>query len=114
VPVFKIDREQMKRVMINLLDNAVDAIDGGGEVVVDLSYDKGHGTVRIEVSDNGRGIQAHHKTRIFEPYFSTKKSGTGLGLAIVSSIISDHDGAISVRDNTPRGTRFTIELPVRT
>ena len=57
---------------------------------------------------------AEDKSRLFEPYFSTKKSGTGLGLAIVSAIVSDHNGYIRVRDNQPRGTVFTIELPVKT
>jgi two-component system nitrogen regulation sensor histidine kinase NtrY len=114
VPVFDLDREQMKRVMINLLDNAIAAIDGGGEVVVDLNYDPVLQIVRIEVADNGKGIPPEHKMHLFEPYFSTKKHGTGLGLAIVNTIITDHNGFIRVQDNKPRGTRFIIELPVRT
>ncbi len=69
--------------------------------------------VRVEVADNGCGIPAWNRMRMFEPYFSTKKKGTGLGLAIVSSIISDHNGNISVRDNTPRGTIISFELPVK-
>ena len=113
VPVLKIDREQIKRVMINLLDNAIDAIDGNGEIVIDLSHDKEQGVVRIEVADNGRGIPSDHKVRLFEPYFSTKKHGTGLGLAIVSTIISEHKGSIQVQDNQPQGARFIIELPVK-
>jgi two-component system nitrogen regulation sensor histidine kinase NtrY len=64
------------------------------------------------VADNGVGIAPEDRARLFEPYFSTKKSGTGLGLAIVNSIISDHHGFIRVKDNSPRGTRFIIELPV--
>jgi two-component system nitrogen regulation sensor histidine kinase NtrY len=113
VPIFKVDKEQMKRVMINLLDNAIAAIDGDGEVVIDLSYDKEQEMVRIEVSDNGKGIPPEHKMRLFEPYFSTKEHGTGLGLTIASTIISDHNGFIRVQDNKPQGTRFVIELPVR-
>jgi len=113
VPVLKIDREQIKRVMINLLDNAIDAIDGDGEIVIDLSHDKEQGVVKIEVADNGRGIPSDHKVRLFEPYFSTKKHGTGLGLAIVSTIISEHKGSIQVQDNQPQGTRFIIELSVK-
>ena len=112
VPIFRLDREHIKRVMINLLDNAIAAIEDTGEVVVDLSYDKDLETVRIEVADNGKGIPPDHKMRLFEPYFSTKKHGTGLGLPIVNTIISDHHGFIDVRDNEPRGTRFIIELPV--
>jgi two-component system nitrogen regulation sensor histidine kinase NtrY len=113
VPIFKVDKEQMKRVMINLLDNAIAAIDGDGEIVIDLSYDKEQEMVKIEVSDNGKGIPPEHKMRLFEPYFSTKEHGTGLGLTIASTIISDHNGFIRVQDNKPSGTKFVIELPVR-
>jgi len=113
IPIFNLDREQMKRVMINLFDNAIEAINGEGEVVVDLHYDDVLKMVRIEVSDNGRGISPENKSRLFEPYFSTKKHGTGLGLAIVNTIITDHNGFIRVQDNEPKGTRFIIELPVR-
>jgi len=113
IPRLNIDREQMKRVMINLLDNAIEATDGQGEVVIDLAYDQESRQARIEVADNGRGIPPDHKMRLFEPYFSTKKSGTGLGLAIVNTIISEHQGSIRVQDNQPHGTRFIIELPVK-
>jgi len=113
IPAFNLDKEQIKRAMINLLDNAIEAIDGEGEVDIELNYDSILQTVRIEVADNGRGISSEHKTRLFEPYFSTKKRGTGLGLAIVNTIITDHNGFIRVQDNKPTGTRFIIELPVR-
>jgi two-component system nitrogen regulation sensor histidine kinase NtrY len=65
----------------------------------------------MTIADNGCGIPSEDKPRLFEPYFSTKKTGTGLGLAIVSTIISDHNGYIRVRDNKPQGARFIIELP---
>ncbi|MBW1850552.1 MAG: HAMP domain-containing protein [Deltaproteobacteria bacterium] len=113
VPVFDLDREQIKRVMINLLDNAIEAIGGKGEVLIDLDYDDILRMVRIEVADQGKRISPAHKARLFEPYFSTKKQGTGLGLAIVNTIITDHNGFIRVQDNHPKGTRFIIELPVR-
>ena len=113
-PVFDLDREQMKRVMINLLDNAIEAMGGSGEVVIDLAYDGVLKMVRIEVADNGPGIDSRNKARLFEPYFSTKKHGTGLGLAIVSTIITDHDGFIRVKDNEPKGKKLVIELPTRT
>ena len=113
-PIFNLDREQIRRVMINLLDNAIEAIEGHGDVVIDLAYDSVLKMVRIEVADNGRGIDSQNKARLFEPYFSTKKHGTGLGLAIVSTIITDHDGFIRVKDNHPTGTKFVIELPTRT
>jgi two-component system, NtrC family, nitrogen regulation sensor histidine kinase NtrY len=112
IPIIKIDREQIKRMMINLLDNAVSAIEDKGEISVELSYAEDQDAVRIEVADNGRGISPEHKVRLFEPYFSTKKHGTGLGLAIVNSIVQDHKGYIEVQDNMPRGSRFIIELPV--
>ncbi|RLA95662.1 MAG: hypothetical protein DRG32_06320 [Deltaproteobacteria bacterium] len=114
LPVFKFDREQIKRVMINLLDNAVAAVDGKGEVDVEVRYNPSLRMATIEVRDNGCGIPDEDKVRLFEPYFSTKKTGTGLGLAIVNTIIADHNGFIRVRDNEPKGTRFIIELPVRT
>jgi len=113
VPLLKIDREQMKRALINILDNAIDAIDGKGEVTIALFHKKDKGLVSIEVTDTGRGIHPDHKMRLFEPYFSTKKHGTGLGLAIVNTIISDHKGFIRIQDNQPCGTRFIIELPLR-
>ena len=112
LPELRVDREQMKRVMINLLDNAIAAVDNAGEVVVDLSYREDLEVVRIEVADNGKGIPPDHKVRLFEPYFSTKKHGTGLGLAIVNTIIRDHNGFIDVQDNVPKGTKFIIDLPV--
>jgi two-component system nitrogen regulation sensor histidine kinase NtrY len=111
IPAVDLDREQMKRVLINLLDNAVSAVDGNGEIKLATSYDSGRGIVTLEVADNGCGLPAEMRTKIFEPYFSTKENGTGLGLTIVSQIIEDHRGYIRAVANQPRGTRFTIELP---
>lgn len=112
LPNFSLDREQIKRVVINLLDNAVAAVGPGGAVELTTSYSQPLQLATLTVSDNGRGIPEEDKPRLFEPYFSTKKSGTGLGLAIVSTIVSDHNGYIRVRDNEPCGTRFIVELPV--
>ena len=112
IPILQLDREQIKRVMINLLDNAIAAIQETGEIVITLSFEPDPQMVKVEVADNGKGIPPAHKSRLFEPYFSTKKQGTGLGLAIVSSIVSDHNGFIRVEDNKPKGTKFIIELPV--
>jgi two-component system nitrogen regulation sensor histidine kinase NtrY len=113
LPRVNLDREQIKRVVINLLDNAVAAVDGGeGLVEIVTGYDPALQVARLEVADNGCGIRPEDRGRLFEPYFSTKKSGTGLGLAIVSKIVADHNGYIRVRDNEPHGTRFVIELPV--
>jgi len=113
IPMFKLDKEQVKRAMINLFDNAVAAISGKGKISTKLFYDKALKIVRIEVADTGTGISNEDKEHLFEPYFSTKKSGTGLGLAIVNRIISEHNGFIRVEDNEPKGTKFIIELPVR-
>jgi two-component system, NtrC family, nitrogen regulation sensor histidine kinase NtrY len=112
VPKFLLDREQIKRVMINLLDNAVAAIENQGSVRIQTVFDPVLEMVRIQVADTGSGIAPKDRDRLFEPYFSTKKGGTGLGLTIVSSIISDHHGHIRVKNNEPRGTIFTIELPI--
>jgi two-component system nitrogen regulation sensor histidine kinase NtrY len=112
IPRLNLDAQQIKRVMVNLLDNAVAAGDKNGRVEIKTSYDKMYRKVKVEVIDDGHGIPPHDKMKLFEPYFSTKKSGTGLGLVIVNSIISDHHGSVSVRDNTPQGTVVTFELPV--
>jgi two-component system nitrogen regulation sensor histidine kinase NtrY len=112
IPQLNLDRQQIKRVMINLVDNAISAIKEKGCISVSIANDSILKIVRIEVADDGVGISAEDKTRLFEPYFSTKKSGMGLGLTIVSTIIADHNGMIRVQDNQPRGARFVIELPV--
>ncbi len=113
IPVFEVDRDQIKRAIINLLDNAVEAVEVDGRIVVSTQYEKGSKIARIEIADNGCGIADEDKLRLFEPYFSKKKHGTGLGLAIVNTIISDHNGYIRVCDNIPKGTRFIIELPIK-
>jgi two-component system nitrogen regulation sensor histidine kinase NtrY len=113
IPALEIDRNQIKRALINLLDNAVTAMDGRGEVEIATSYERALTKVCLEVADNGSGLPPEVRARIFEPYFSTKRDGTGLGLSIVSAIVEDHHGYIRVRPNEPKGTRFIIELPVR-
>lgn len=112
IPTMKLDHQHMKQAFINLIDNAVSAMNKKGSIIIDLTFDEILKIVRIEIADSGKGISDKEKTQLFEPYFSTKKSGMGLGLAIVNSIISDHNGVIRVQDNTPRGAKFIIELPV--
>jgi two-component system nitrogen regulation sensor histidine kinase NtrY len=113
LPKFDLDAEQINRVMINLLDNAVAAINkNDGRIEITVSYDEQHRKATVSVADNGAGVPSSYKRKVFEPYFSTKKSGTGLGLAIVSSIISDHHGQVSVADNNPTGTNVSFQLPV--
>ncbi|WP_459923632.1 sensor histidine kinase [Desulfatiferula olefinivorans] len=111
IPLLNIDRQQIKQAMINLLDNAVAALNNQGEIRITMDHNTAKGIVILEVADNGPGIPTSIKARLFEPYFSTKKSGTGLGLAIVNSIVADHNGSIRVFDNKPQGTRFVIEFP---
>lgn len=105
-----LDGEQIKRVLINLLDNAVEATEAPGRVVVSAQARDGH--LSIQVADTGRGIPPAAKEKLFLPYFSTKGRGTGLGLAIVHRIVTDHHGWIRVEDNVPCGTVFTLELPL--
>jgi two-component system, NtrC family, nitrogen regulation sensor histidine kinase NtrY len=113
IPSLDLDRDQIKRVLINLLDNAVAAVGEKGEIRIVTSYAPSAGMVLLEVADNGCGLAPEIRERIFEPYFSTKKEGTGLGLHIVNAIVADHRGNIRVRPNEPKGTRFIIEMPVR-
>ena len=107
----KIDRDQIKRVLINLLENAVAAMDNKGVVTIKTIFDQELKMVSISVADDGPGISVEAKSRLFEPYFSTKKGGTGLGLAIVTSIVTDHNGFVRVHDNVPNGACFVVELP---
>jgi len=112
IPILNLDRQQIKQAFINLLENAIGAIRNGGHIHVTVNHDPILNKVRLEVADNGIGISDEDKTRLFEPYFSTKRAGMGLGLTIVSTIVADHDGMISVQDNKPQGAKFVIELPV--
>ena len=112
VPLFSFDRKQLKRVLINLMDNAVFALNDKGVVEISLSLNQEQKKLYLEVKDNGPGVQDKDKLRLFEPNFSTKRTGTGLGLAIASTIVADHGGYIRMRDNEPTGAIFEIELPL--
>jgi len=112
IPVISFDAIQIKRVLINLLDNAVAILSIGSMVEICIKVDGDGKHVAMAVKDNGPGIDRKDKLRLFEPYFSTKKSGTGLGLAIANTIIAEHGGTIRVRDNIPSGTVFTVMLPI--
>lgn len=105
----RFDREQLKSVLINLLDNAIEATDAPGEV--SLTTAPRNGTVRLNVSDTGRGVSTEDKEKLFLPYYSTKGRGTGLGLAIVHRIVSDHNATIHIEDNYPRGSVFSLDIP---
>ncbi len=116
IPEMLLDPEQIRGVFRNILNNAVAAIRSynvskSGEVLAKLNFDRKTMRAVIEFADNGPGVPASDKNRIFEPYFTTKKGGTGLGLAIVSTVISDHQGEVRVFDKQPHGTRIVITLP---
>ncbi|MCX6556537.1 MAG: ATP-binding protein [Candidatus Aminicenantes bacterium] len=110
-PLVKLDVEQIKRVFVNILDNALEIIGKEGEIEIFSRYNGESKFVTIEIADNGPGISDEDKQKVFLPYFSKKSSGTGLGLAIAHNIIEEHNGLISVVDNEPHGARFIIELP---
>jgi two-component system nitrogen regulation sensor histidine kinase NtrY len=111
VPSLRLDADQMKRVLINLVDNAIEATDQRGRVVISTEFDRAHGRVRLGVSDDGPGVPPQDRDRLFVPHFSTKRRGSGLGLAIVSRIVQEHQGVIRVEENRPHGARFVVELP---
>ena len=128
LPAMLIDTEQIKRVLVNLIDNAIEALgvdgrDGGngsngsGEsfaerlIAIESAHVNSNETVRLTISDTGHGISPRDRDKLFLPKFSTRSRGTGLGLAIVSHIIADHKGRVWVEDNEPRGAKFIIELP---
>ncbi|HIJ78735.1 MAG: ATP-binding protein [Desulfobulbaceae bacterium] len=109
---FLFDQKQIKRVIINLLDNAVAATDEQGLIEIIIFADPKQNAVYLEVRDNGAGVSDEDKLKLFEPYFSRKKTGTGLGLAIASTVVADHNGYIRVKDNYPTGACFVVELPL--
>lgn len=114
LPAFKFDPDQIKRVLMNLVDNSIAAAAKEPHPRVEIStrFDQDLRIVRLTVADNGEGIPARDRSRIFEPYYSTKESGTGLGLAIVKRIVEDHNGFIRAVANEPKGTKMIIEMPV--
>lgn len=111
LPAVRVDPEQIRRVIINLVDNALEAMDRKGSIFIETQYDPARSTVRIIVKDDGPGIPPEDRDKLFMPYYSTKQRGSGLGLAIVRRIIAEHGGSIDVSDGAPKGTEFTIELP---
>jgi two-component system nitrogen regulation sensor histidine kinase NtrY len=111
LPKVAIDPEQIRRVIINLIDNAIEAMEQRGTIEIETQHDPSNNLVRVIVADDGPGIPASERDKLFLPYYSTKKRGSGLGLAIVRRIIAEHGGSIDLTDNTPRGTRFAVELP---
>ena len=112
LPPVRLDVEQIRRVVINLVDNAIEAMgDTPGTIVVQSQHDAANAVARIIVADDGPGISPAEREKLFMPYYSTKRRGSGLGLAIVRRIVAEHGGSIELGDNTPKGSRFVIELP---
>jgi len=112
LPPVRLDVEQIRRVVINLIDNAIEAMaDTPGTITVETQHDAGNAVARLIIADNGPGVPPAEREKLFMPYYSTKGRGSGLGLAIVRRIVAEHGGSIEVGDNTPRGSRFVIELP---
>ncbi|CAN5951501.1 unnamed protein product [Sphagnum jensenii] len=119
LPILNLDRDQMKRVFLNLIDNAIAAIktsgrSGPGRIEVETHYNEKLEMAALTIRDNGPGMSESIQQRVFEPYFSTKEEGTGLGLAIVKRIINDHGGYIRLSSIEGEGTTFMIELPTKT
>ena len=114
LPLVSIDREQFKRVLVNLIDNSAEAMrESLTRRLYIGSRAAGADTIELVVADTGCGVTQAEKEKLFLPYFSTKGRGTGLGLAIVSQILAEHGAQIRVEDNQPAGARFVIEIPVR-
>ncbi|HYM12992.1 MAG TPA: ATP-binding protein [Bryobacterales bacterium] len=116
LPLVSVDPEQFRRAIVNLVDNAIEAIEAdpahsGNEIVISTASGAGGDTVELTVSDAGQGIAPEDREKLFLPYFSTRQRGTGLGLAIVSRIVAEHKGSIRVEDNRPRGAKFIVEIP---
>lgn len=117
LPLVAIDHEQLRRAVVNLIDNAMEAMEGcrdsseEQQIVISTGAGAGGDTVELTIADSGHGIQPEDREKLFLPYFSTRKRGTGLGLAIVSRIIAEHKGTIRVEDNKPRGAKFIVEIP---
>jgi two-component system nitrogen regulation sensor histidine kinase NtrY len=111
LPPVRIDSEQIKRVVVNLVDNAIEATSRSGTITIETEHDPSNNLARLVLADDGPGIPPADRDKLFMPYYSTKRRGSGLGLAIVRRIVAEHGGTIEVGENTPTGARFTIELP---
>jgi two-component system, NtrC family, nitrogen regulation sensor histidine kinase NtrY len=113
VPRFRMSRDDIRRAIINLVTNAIKAIDSRqGAITATTRYDRELGIAFVEIADTGPGIPDEDKTRVFDPYFSKSTDGLGLGLAIVQSVVLEHNGRIYIEDNVPQGVRMIMELPV--
>ena len=112
LPSMLLDENQIEQVLINILLNAMHAIEKDGLISIKTRMDSEHTTLSIEIADNGCGIDEKEINSIFDPFFSTKTSGTGLGLSLSYGIIQNHQGDIRVESRSGKGSCFTIDLPV--
>ncbi|MGH9703011.1 MAG: sensor histidine kinase, partial [Candidatus Acidiferrales bacterium] len=114
LPLVRADSELLRRVMVNLIDNAAEAMEGSKvrRLTVATRVQNDGDSVEVEIADSGYGISPEDKDKLFLPHFSTKERGTGLGLAIASRIVAEHNGTMRVMDNIPAGARFVIRFPV--
>jgi two-component system nitrogen regulation sensor histidine kinase NtrY len=114
LPVIRADGELLRRVLVNLIDNAAESMEGSSvkELLLSTRFNSDREIVEIVVADSGHGISPEDKDRLFLPHFSTKDRGTGLGLAIASRIMAEHHGSIRVEDNLPTGAKFILQLPM--
>jgi two-component system, NtrC family, sensor histidine kinase HydH len=112
LPPLPMDADRINQALLNLYINAIQAMDGGGVLTIKAGVNGNAESLKIRISDTGRGIDAYDREHIFDPYFTTKSSGTGLGLAIVHKIVEAHDGAIDVESEPGRGTTMTLILPM--
>ncbi len=112
LPEVRIDPDEMKKALLNIMLNGIQAMQQGGELKIQVNQDNAQKDLIIQIADSGSGISRENISKIFQPYFSTKEKGTGLGLAIAYRIITDHQGTIEVESEIGKGTTFTIELPI--
>jgi len=107
-----LDENQIEQVFINLLLNALNAVEECGRITIESSVDQMNNRIKVEIADNGCGIPAEDVDKIFEPFYTTRSDGTGLGLAVSYGIIENHQGIIQVISEPGKGTRFVLEFPI--
>lgn len=112
-PRLNLDPDQIKRAIINIVDNAMSVMPNGGTITMKILNDAIHKKIRLAVTDTGPGIKESEKNRLFEPYFSGKAGGTGLGLAITNSIMADHEGKVYLEKDKGPGATFIMEFQVK-
>ena len=112
-PPITADPAQLKQAVINLIINAIQAVERDGRIEVSVRVDRGSGICAIRVSDNGPGVPGEKRAAIFEPFFTTKAEGSGLGLWIVLQIATAHGGTVTIDDRPDGGAAFTLQLPLR-